>query len=150
MPATRKAASLVDAMTSVTATPTPRTDGLQKGAVAGGLGGEWAGWGWGGGDVHDADAGADTDTSPAVIATTAATATTTAAVLLRPALRTSLSGGLSTGFEVTGLSHEHDMAGDRTTGCYAADGSRRNGEPELVGGKGCHDGGWGDTESLMC
>ena len=150
MPATRKAASLVDAMTSVTATPTPKTDSLQKGAAAGGLGGDWAGWSWGGGDAHDADAGTDTDTSPAVTATTAATAATTAAVLLRPALRTSLSGGLSTGFEVTGLSHEHDMAGDRTTGCYAADGSRRNGEPELVGGKGCHDGGWGDTESLMC
>tara|TARA_B100000795_G_scaffold85949_1_gene62504 strand:- start:534 stop:965 length:432 start_codon:yes stop_codon:yes gene_type:complete len=113
-------------------------------------GGDWAGWSWGGGDAHDADAGTDTDTSPAVTATTAATAATTAAVLLRPALRTSLSGGLSTGFEVTGLSHEHDTAGDRTTGCYAADGSRRTGEPELVGGKGCHDGGGGDTESLMC
>ena len=48
-------ASLVDAKTSLTATPNLKTGGLQHGrTVAGGMGGDWAGWSWGGGD---ADAG---------------------------------------------------------------------------------------------
>ena len=64
-----KVASLVDATTSLTATPKLKTGGLQHGGtVVGGMGGDWAGWSWGGGDA-DADTQGHPQANPAVAAT---------------------------------------------------------------------------------